>query len=471
MPPSVMEKQPLVPRHVDEPLKCAVVATAAFTCISGLLLGFDIGVANGALIPVARYFELNASQMEIFIGILNICALPGCCLGGWSADIFGRRQSLGIGALLFLIGNLMMTFASRFVILLVGRALAGVAVGITLVVGPLYTAEMSPAHLRGMLSTNSEVSFNVGIVMGFTSSWAFSGLADAVSWRWMLGVSLVFPVISLLGVSFVLSESPRWLAKRQRLFEAEAVLHALLGPTEAQEVLEKLRLLSKAGVQEVELSWCKMFASAQTRAVLFIGGGVAFFSQATGIETITYYSSIILKEAGMSRDSSLLATVAIGLFKLAAIISSAFVVDRLGRRPLLLVSSFGMGVSMAVLGLAFCFEWSWMHKFIPMVTFVVLFSIGYGPVVYTLNAEIYPNSCRAKGLIFAMSLGRIVSAVVATTFLSLTALLNFAGAFFFYATLAGVAFIFVTAVVPETKGMHLEDLELDDGILLESNYH
>lgn len=271
-----------------------------------------------------------------------------------------------------------------------------------------------------------------------------------------MGLSLAFPLISIIGVFFVIPESPRWLASRNRLPEAETVLHWLLGPLEAQSALKKLTHSVQAN-EDKELSWWKMFTTKQTRWLVFVGGGVAFFSQATGIETITYYSNVILDEAGMTRNAYLRATLMIGLFKLAAIIVSGFFVDSFGRRPLLLISSVGMAVSMGTLGLAFWFAWSWEYKVFPMVTFMVLFSIGYGPIVYTLNAEIYPKNCRSKGLIFAMGIGRIISAIVAMTFLTLTGLLTFGGAFLFYAAFGVVAAAFIVFVVPETKGTHLED--------------
>lgn len=446
--------QPLV----TEPVKTAAIVAVAFACLSGVLLGYDIGITNGALQPVANTFDMTHQQMEIFVGFLSLFALPGCLVGSYAAELCGRRGAIGIGAVIFLAGNLLMTFATSFIMLIIGRALAGVAVGMTLVVEPLYTAETSPARLRGMLSTNVEVSFNVGIVLGFFASWMLQDLPDSTSWRWMFALCLFAPLVSLLGVCCILPESPRWLASRGRMDEAEEVLKRLLGPIEAKKSFEQMKL-SRAGqrTDEAEMSWTQMFTSEKTRWLVFIGGGIAFFSQATGIESIMYYSGVILEEGGLSRNGMLTAVMIMGLFKLAAIIAQGSVVDVVGRRPLLVLSSVGMSLCMFSLGLAFVLSWGWQLKVVPIIGFVALFSLGYGPIVYTLNAELYPTSCRAKGLTFAMAVGRVFSALVSMTFLSLARLLSFGGAFMFFAFWGAVAAAFVIAVVPETKGKSLED--------------
>lgn len=326
-----------------------------------------------------------------------------------------------------------------------------------LVTEPLYTAEVAPARVRGMLNTNVEVSFNVGIVLGFLVSWMLRDLPDSVSWRWMFSLCLLAPVVSLVGVFFVLPESPRWLASRGRFEEAEKVMDQLLGPIEKSKTLESMKQRGLA-TQDPEMGWWEMFTSKKTRWLVFLGGGIAFFSQATGIESVMYYSSVILEEGGLSRNGMLLATLIMGCFKLVAIIVQGSVVDVVGRRPLLVVSSLGMCFSMLLLGLAFVFSWDWQLKVVPIVSFVVLFSLGYGPIVFTLNAELYPTECRSKGLTFAMAVGRVMSALVSLTFLTLADLLTFGGAFLFFALWGAVAAAFVTFLVPETKGMSLEEV-------------
>jgi len=447
---------------VSEPLRPKAVVAAAFACLSGLLLGYDIGITNGALLPLKRHFGMNHSQMEIFVGMLSMCALPGCFLGGKCAEWFGRRGAIGIGAVFFLLGNSLMTFASTYMVLLLGRALAGLAVGMTLVTEPLYTAEVSPARLRGMLSTNVEVSFNVGIVLGFLSSYKLRDLPDATSWRWMFGLCLAAPVLSIAGVCCVLPESPRWLASQGRVSEAEAVLGALLGPAEASRSAELMKAPLRISDQEPEMTWQEMFTTPNTRWLALLGGGIAFFSQATGIESIMFYSNVILEEGGLDRDMMLLATLIMGCFKLAAIMVQGCVVDITGRRPLLVISSLGMATCMIALGISFILAWGVYFKVIPITLFAVLFSLGYGPLVYTMGAELYPTACRAKGLTLTMGTARVMAAIVAMTFLSLSSLLSMGGAFIFFGLWGVVGAAFVLLFVPETTGKSLEEDVIDD---------
>eukprot|EP00930_Biecheleria_cincta_P055150 TRINITY_DN41502_c0_g1_i1.p1 TRINITY_DN41502_c0_g1~~TRINITY_DN41502_c0_g1_i1.p1 ORF type:complete len:466 (-),score=68.59 TRINITY_DN41502_c0_g1_i1:74-1471(-) len=448
------ETQPLT----GEPIKKLAMLATTFACLSGWLLGYDIGITNGMLEPVAKGFNMSHRQMQIFVGILNMMALPGCIFAGWSADYFGRRPTIAAGAALFFVGNSLMALTQSFVLLVVGRAIAGFAMGLTLVTEPLYTAEMSPARLRGMLSTNVEVSFNVGILFGFIASWAFEDFDDDVSWRYMLGLSLIAPVASLFGVFAVLPESPRWLASQGRLHEAEATLNQLLGPNEAKRAIMAMQSSHSGGLDKcVEKTLAEAMACPKMRWLFFIGGGVAFFSQATGIESIMYYSGVILERGGLARRDMLMGMVGVGICKLIAIVVSGQIVDRVGRRPLLMLSSLGMSMSMQILGVSFVFSWGWSSKLVAIIAFVVLFSMGYGPIVYTLNAELFPQSCRSAGLTLGMSVARVTSAIVAVSFLSLADVLTTGGAFLFFAVWGLAAVAFVSQLVPETSGKSLED--------------
>lgn len=448
----VNETDPLVDKGDEEPLKTTAIITVFFACLSGLLLGYDVGVANGSLAPVAATFALGTKRKELYVGILNLCAMPGVLVGGWLADKWGRRRVIMLGAGLFLCGNATMTFASTYTQLIVGRSCAGFAVGITLVAEPLYTSEIAPQRLRGLLTTNVEVSFNIGIVLGFVASWAFHSLPDDVSWRWMIGASLWAPVVSLLGMAFIVPESPRWLAMQGRHEEASAALNEVLGPREAAAAMQSW----KQETSQDEMDWFTMLTTCPTAWFAFVGGGVAFFSQATGIETVIYYSSVIFAEAGMSKDTIFAATISMGLCKVAAILVSGQFVDSVGRKPLLIISALGMAMSMFSLAFSFQSSSGEVGKVVPITSFVVFFSLGFGPIVYMLNTELYPTSCRSKGITLGMGIGRILSALVASSFLSLTDVLGFAGAFVLFGCMGILAAAFVTLCVTETKGTSLE---------------
>lgn len=289
--------------------------------------------------------------------------------------------------------------------------------------------------------------------------------SDATKWRWMLGLCMVVPVVSLIGVFAVVSESPRWLASRGRLTEAEAVLRQLLGPQEAQASLDAMSRKSCSEADQ-EIVWCEMVTSKKTRWLMFLGSGIAFFSQASGIDCVMYYSSMLLTdEAGLGEKKALLAMVVMGLLKLVTIFVQGGMVDAIGRRPLLILSGVGMSMSMFSLGVGFALSFWWFEKVVSIIVFVVCFSLGIGPIVYTLNAELYPRRCRTKGMTLAMGVARAMSAINTLTFMSLSSLLTTGGAFFFYGTLCAALAVFVALFVPETSGRSLEDDEVVDKFL------
>uniref|UniRef100_A0A7S0B6E1 Hexose transporter 1 n=1 Tax=Pyrodinium bahamense TaxID=73915 RepID=A0A7S0B6E1_9DINO len=401
-----------------------------------------------------------------------------------------------------------MTVAWSYSVLLAGRAVAGFAVGLTLVLAPLYAAEVSPARLRGMLTSLIEAFLNIGIVLGYTASWALQDWPGAKSWRAMLGLAVLPSFLVLLGACFAMSESPRWLAAQGRIDEAVGVLRRIVGPEEAACTAEQLQrnhapagakvgnnlFLSvdgalapspaevdaedRMGVEEGEqqMSWKEMLCAQETRWLVFLGSSVAFFSQATGIESVVYYSNIILLRAGVEEGDMLKATMLVGCAKLAAILTGGAVVDRLGRKPLLLLSSLGLCLSMLLLSLAFRINGTapavapdghstagggepiaeGMALF-AMVAFVVSFSLGYGPLTFVLNAELYPQRCRSKGMSLAIGVTRVTSATVTLTFLSLASLFTEAGAFLCFSLVALASLAFVLLLLPETRGASLED--------------
>jgi len=444
---------------IHEPLRCLAVLCSLFACLSGLLLGYDIGVTNGALQPLSKTLDLSEWQQGLVVGFLNLFAMPSCLVAGPTADYLGRRGAIALGAVLFLSGNLLMTFAQGIGELLAGRILAGLAVGLTLVTEPLYTAETSPARLRGMLNTNVETSFNVGIVFGFSASWALDSWDATVSWRYMFGLCLFAPVLSLLGVACVLPESPRWLASRGKLLEAKQVLEKLLGPKEAQATFEMMK--AKIDEEDPTMSLQEMFTTWKFLRLLLIGSSIAFFSQACGIECIMYYSNKILERGGLSRTGMLLSTMLMGFLKLGAIIFQGFLVDGCGRRPMLALSSLGTGLSMFALSAAFVFDTDWHMKVIPIFAFIFSFSLGFGPIVYTYNAELYPSSMRPKALSLSMSIGRLMSAVVSLSFPGLAYKLSLPGVFILFGIASCIGAVFILFAVPETAGRILDQEESD----------
>jgi len=217
-----------------EPVQRGAVICSIFTGLCGILLGYDIGVVAGALSPIKHHFALGDFEVGFFVGVLNWMALVGAAAGAPLGDEYGRLAGLSCAASCFLVGNLLTTFAWSYEWLIIGRMIAGFAVGITLVLGPVYIAEIAPTAWRGFLTTGMEVSFNLGIILGYTSGWAFQGLPNPANWRVMLSVGSIPPVVILVGTHWYMLETPRWLVSQGCTSEAIAVLQQVLGPQEAE---------------------------------------------------------------------------------------------------------------------------------------------------------------------------------------------------------------------------------------------
>lgn len=440
--------------NVHEPLKTNAILAACFAGFSGVTLGYDLGISNGSLGPVAATFGLGDAGKSIFVGSMSFASLLGCLVGGALSDALGRRGAISVGAVLFFIGNLGMALAVTFNILILCRVFVGFGIGITLVVEPLYTAEVSPRRLRGLLMSNVEVAINIGIVLGFLASYWAAPLPDKLSWRFTVGAAGVAAFISLSAMTCLVPESPRWLALQGRHNEAEAVVHSLFGKREADATMKAFRAEIKAPKQD--LSWSKMLVSNNVKLHALVGSGVAFFSHASGLEAVIMYSSLVFKEAGMNKSQLLNANILMVFMKLLAILASGYVTDSVGRRPLLQLSGLFMSVAMAVMGVAF-YTTSWATiKVFSFILFSVAFSLGYGPLTFTLNAELHTTPWRAKGLAVAIAVCRATSSTVSFIFLPLVRALGYSGAFFIFAGLNLLGVLFVSACVPETKGISLE---------------
>jgi MFS family permease len=259
-------------------LRCIFIAG-----LTSLLLGYDQGVLSGAKLYIRHDFELSDGQVELLVGILHVSAL-GALFAGWMSEQLGRRKTVALACLVFLAGGLLMALATTYEMLIVGRVVTGMGVGTGLTIAPLYMAELSPKRVRGALVSLTEISINIGVLLGFVTAWAFSGLDDSVSWRYMLGLGCVPPVVIAVGL-LGMPESPRWLVRRGREDEALAVLCKTCQPSEAKDTLEQLRAEAQGPQNE---GWTTMFRlRSQRQSLLVLAGiGVSFFQQASGLEAL-----------------------------------------------------------------------------------------------------------------------------------------------------------------------------------------
>jgi len=431
--------------------RVTVILTAGVAALGGLLFGFDTSVISGAMLFLKTDFRLTDVQLEFAVGVALGGALVGSALAGYSTDRWGRRWMLLVTALGFGLFAVLSGLATGLVSFSVARFFVGACIGIASLTVPLYISEMAPARIRGALVSLNQLAITVGIGVAYFIDYALAGSSN---WRWMFASAVLPAIILLIGMIF-LPESPRWLARQGFRERALAGFRRLGRGDEAEAELAEV----EGALQEEQEGFSSLLQPGFRVAVL-VGIGLAIFQQITGINTIIYYSPSILRMAGYPSDkAAILAAAIIGVANVLITVVSILLVDRLGRRFLLLLSTAGMTVALGFVGAAFYRHTGGMAVFGGVIAYIFSFGIGLGPVMWLLISEIYPTKIRGK----AMSLATLsvwgANWVVAGTFLSLIHAAGPAGTFWIYAFICVLAFIFCYAFVPETKGQSLEAIE------------
>ncbi|KAF7813676.1 polyol transporter 5-like [Senna tora] len=423
-------------------LLCALLAST-----TSILLGFDIGVMSGAALLIKEDMGISSVQEEILVGTLNVFSLIGSLASGKTSDLIGRRYTIVLSAITFLLGALLMGLAPSFPVLLAGRVVAGIGVGYALMIAPLYTAELSPAMNRGLLTSLPEVFITLGILLGYITNYSLTGLPPNINWRIMLGLAAV-PAIGIgLGV-IAMPESPRWLAMKGRASEAKQVLlRTSSSPEDAELRLQEIVAAVSADDDfRGKGVWKELLLkpTPPVKRMLISAIGINFFMQASGNDAVIYYCPEIFKAAGIHNKKQLFGVnVIMGFAKSSFVLLSALKLDKFGRRPLLLLGSTGMAVSLTGLGVGSMFLhgstkkplWAIVLSIVAVCADVSFFSIGLGPITWVYSSEIFPNRLRAQGSSLAISVNRLVSGVVSMTFLSISKKITFAGMFY---VLAGI---------------------------------
>ncbi|XP_052200828.1 probable polyol transporter 4 [Diospyros lotus] len=446
-----------------------VLACAIFASLNSVLLGYDVGVMSGAIIFIQEDLKISEVQVEVLVGILSIISLLGSLAGGKTSDAVGRKWTMAFAAIVFQVGALIMTLAPNFGILMIGRVLAGIGIGFGIMIAPVYIVEIAPAVARGSLTSFPEIFINFGILLGYVSNYVFSGLPAHINWRVMLGVGIL-PSVFIAFALFIIPESPRWLVMQNRIEDAKAVLSKINeSEKEVQERLAEIQQaagFSNAEKYEENAVWRELLnPSPGVRWMLVTGCGIQLFQQVSGIDATVYYSPTIFGTAGIKDTTQLLgATVAVGFTKTVFILVAIFLIDRVGRKPLLYASTigmtsclFGIGVTLSLLkntqvgiGLAILF----------VCGNVAFFSVGLGPVCWVVASEIYPLRLRARASALGSVGNRVSSGLVSMSFLSISNAITVAGTFFVFSAVSALAVAFVYKCVPETKGRTLEQIEM-----------
>ncbi|KDP33673.1 hypothetical protein JCGZ_07244 [Jatropha curcas] len=479
------ERKDKAPQGVSAHRKISInkyaFAGAILASTNSVLLGYDIGVMSGAVLYIKDNLKITSTQVEILVGSLNVCSLIGSLAAGRTSDYIGRRYTIVLAAATFLIGALLMGLAPSFTFLMAGRVVAGIGVGYSLMIAPVYAAELSPAMTRGFLSSLPEVFINIGILLGYVSNYALSSLPENKNWRLMLGLAAFPAVIVALGV-LVMPESPRWLVMKGRFGDAQRVLIKTSDSREEAELRLAEMIKAAKGFTHGATSsnwrgqgaWKELLfePSRPIRRILIAAIGVNFFMQASGNDAVVYYSPHVFQDAGIENRQQLVGvTVIMGIAKTTFSLVSALFLDRFGRRPLLLLGSTGMAISLAALGLGSKYleqsdtkpVWAVALSIVAVCADVSFFSIGLGPVTWVYSSEIFPMRLRAQGSSLAISVNRLVSGIVAMTFLSISEVMSFGGMFFALALIMVVGTVFIYFFLPETKGKTLEEI----GVLFE----
>ena len=436
---------------------------AGIAALGGLLFGYDTGVISGALLFIRQVMSLSATMQGIVVAIALLGAALGAAAAGYLSDRIGRRRVILGAGLLFVAGAVISAAANNLITLLVGRLFVGIAIGVASMLAPLYLAEISPAEDRGAIVSLNQLCITGGILVSYLVGFALAAVPGG--WRWMLALGAL-PGIILAAGMLVLPESPRWLAGHGRLQDAENVLRRLRGTADVAGEFGALRTdLAREG----RLASAKELLAPRLRRPLVIGIGLAMFQQITGINTVIYFAPTIFQSAGLSSAATaILATAGVGAVNVIMTIVSIRLIDRLGRRQLLLWSLGGMALTLFVLSFAFYVGASGHLAWVAVVSvaiYVGFFAIGLGPVFWLLISEIFPLALRGR----AMSLSTVAvwsfNLIVSATFLDLIGAIGTAATFIVYAVLSLVALVFVFIMVPETKGLSLEQIEdtLDAG--------
>lgn len=437
--------------HTNQENPLYIYALSTVAALGGLLLGFDICVISGAIPFITKYLNLSVHQEGFAVGMLQL----GCIIGssaGWFSDRFGRKKLLIISAILFTVSSILSALPESFPELLCVRFLLGLAVGSSMV-SALYIAEIAPARNRGLLVSLNQFGIVIGILLTYFTNWLLVDIGEN-NWRWMFAVGAV-PAIVFLIVLFFVPESPRWLVKKGIIDKARIILIKIGGIQYAQNEIVEIQNT----IESEKESIIELFKPGLRKALL-IGVLISIFAQATGIGSIIYYApTIFLKSGYESASSALLASVLVGIINIGGTIIAFFMIDRLGRKPLLYIGLSGMTISLSATGLFYnsgSIPASWI--ILPMLLVIGFYAMSLGPVTWVILSEIFPTKIRGAAMTVCMIVLWISDYLIAQTFPYM--LENIGNkTFYLYTVVCVLALAYTLFILKETKGKTLEEIE------------
>jgi MFS transporter, SP family, galactose:H+ symporter len=427
--------------------------------LGSFMFGFDTGVISGALLFIKQDFDLSSFEQSSVVSVLLLGAMAGALTAGNVADRFGRRATLGLLGTVFTIGIAIAALANGYVMMLVGRVVMGLGVGGVSALVPTYLSEISPAQIRGRMLTLNQLLITIGLLAAYLVNAVFSGSGD---WRAMFWVGAI-PSVLLVLACLRLPESPAWLFRQGRTDDAKAMIGSVAAPGGADKVIARYEREDAAQreAQRDQRPGTRKLLAPHVRAGLVVGLALAAIQQFGGINTILYYAPTIMQETGLSASNSIYYSVAIGIINLGMTILSLRLIDRVGRRPLLITSLAGMLASLVLLGLSFVADLSSVVTLLCMLIYIMSFAIGMGPVFWVLLGEIFPPRERAEGVSAGSTVNWLSNFAVSLAFLPLVSGIGQGQTFWVFAVVCAFAVWFVGRYVPETKNRNFDDVDRD----------
>ncbi|KAL4578370.1 hypothetical protein LXL04_014492 [Taraxacum kok-saghyz] len=443
-----------------------VLGLTVIAGIGGLLFGYDTGVISGALLYIRDDFEAvdqSSVLQETIVSMALLGAIIGAATGGWINDAHGRKTATLIADVIFALGSFVMAGAPDPYVLIFGRLLVGLGVGIASVTAPMYIAEAAPSEIRGGLVSTNVLMITGGQFLSYLVNLGFTQVRG--TWRWMLGIAAV-PAILQFSLMLFLPESPRWLYKNRSSSEAIAMLSKIYDPDRLEEELHQLSIaLNEERRNRNSVRYRDVIKIKEIRLAFVAGAGLQAFQQFTGINTVMYYSPTIVQMAGFgSNQLALQLSLIVALMNAAGTVVGIYLIDHVGRRKLALSSLTGVILSLLLLSVSFFLESSghadmgWVAV-LGLVLYISSFAPGMGPVPWTVNSEIYSESYRGICGGMSATVNWVSNLIVAQSFLSIADGVGIGMTFLILAGIGVVAVGFVVVFVPETKGLTFEEVE------------
>ncbi|NRQ39325.1 sugar porter family MFS transporter [Nonomuraea sp. NN258] len=432
---------------------------AVLIAVGGFLFGFDTGVISGALLYIRSDFHLNSFEQGSVVSVLVLGSMIGALGSGRIADRIGRRRILGLEGLVFLAGTALAVFSTGYGTLIAARLVLGLAVGAASATVPVYLSEIAPKEIRGRVLTLNQLLITVGILIAYLVNLAFSG---AGNWRAMIAVGALPALVMVLASLFLVPESPAWSLVHGRKDQARAMITSVANQATADQLVERFERHRESGSanDDRKTGWRELLGPA-VRPALIVGLTLAAIQQFGGINTIIYYAPTIIEQTGLTASNAIFYSIAIGVINLTMTLVAIKLIDRAGRRVLLVGSLSAMAVTLVLLGLSFAAGWSPVASLAFMVLYIASYAVGLGPVFWALIGEIFPPRARAGGSSASTAVNWASNFVVSLVFLPVANALGQGPTFWIFAVVSLIGALFVARFVPETKGRDFSEVDDD----------